>query len=73
MALRYMSTCKIGRNLPLNVFDEECLDLANPDIPSDQCEAKGHSPATDVPPAADEPVKDGLFPQGPTAATPFTL
>ena len=27
-------------NLPLSVIDEECLDLVNPDVPSDQREAK---------------------------------
>ena len=73
LALRSTSACKIGRNLPLNVIGEECLDLANPDIPSDQREAKGFSPATDVPPAAEEPLGVGFSPQGSAAATPFAL
>ena len=63
LALRSTSACKIGRNLPLNVFDEEYLDLANPEIRSDQREAKGFILTTDVPPAADDPVGDGFFPQ----------
>ena len=73
LALRSTSACKTGRNLPLNVIDEECLDLTNPDIPSDQREAKGFPPATDVPPATDEPIGDGCPPQGSIAATPFAL
>ena len=72
LALRSTSACMTGRNLPLNVIDEDCLDLANSDIPSDQRDAKGFSPATD-PPAAEEPVGDGFSPQGSTAATPFAL
>ena len=73
MALRSTSAYKTGRNLPLDVIDEECLYLANPDVPSDQREAKGLSPATDVPPVADEPIGNGSPPQGSTAATPFAL
>ena len=73
LALRSTSACKTGRNLPLNAIDEECLDLANPDVPSDQREAKGFSPATDVPPAAEEPLGVGFSPQGSAAATPFAL
>ena len=64
---------KIVRNLPLNLVDEDCPDVANPDIPSDQREAKGCSPAADVPPAADEPIGGGSPPKGSTAATPFAL
>ena len=45
----------------------------SPDIPSDQREAKGFSPATDVPPAANEPIRGGSSPQGSTAATSFAL
>ena len=71
LALRLTSACKTGRNLPLSVIDEECLDLANPDVLFDQHEAMGFSPATDVPRAADEPIGDGSPPQGSTAATPF--
>ena len=71
LALRSTSACKTGRNLPLSTIDGECLDLANPDVSSNQREAKGFSPATDVPPAADESVGDGFPPQGLTAATPF--
>ena len=73
LALRPTSAYKTGRNLPLNFIDEECVDLANPDIPSDQREAKGISPATDVPPVADEPIRGGSPPQGSTAATSFAL
>ena len=58
-------------NLPLSVIDEECLDLANLDISSDQREAKSFSSATHIPPAADEPVGDASPPQSSTAATPL--
>ena len=73
LALRSTSACKIGRNLPLNIIDEECLDLANPEIPFDQHEAKGFSPVADVPPAADELTGDGSPPQDSRTATPFAL
>ena len=70
LALRYTSACKTGRNLPFSVIDAECLDLATPDVPSDQRNVKRFPPATDVPPATDEPVRDGSSPQGSIAATP---
>ena len=70
LALRSTSACKTGRNLPLSVIDEECLDLTTPDVPSHQRNAKGFSPATDVPPAADGRVGNVSPPQGSTAATP---
>ena len=73
MALRSTSACTTGRNQPLSVIGEESLDLANPDVLSDQREAYGFSPATDVPPAAEEPLGVGFSPQGSAAATPFAL
>ena len=41
LALRSTSACKTGRNLPFSVNDAECLDLATPDVPSDQRNVKG--------------------------------
>ena len=73
LALCFTSACKTGRNLPLSVIDEECLDLTTPDVPTDQRNANGLSPATDVPPAANEPIRGGSSPQGSTAATSFAL
>ena len=68
--VRATSACKTGRNMPFSVNDTECLDLATPEVPSAQRNVKGFCPATDVPPATDEPVRDGSPPQGATAATP---
>ena len=61
-ALRSTSACKNGRNLPLSAINEESLDFANPDAPSDQREDKSFPPATGVPPAADGPVGAGFPP-----------
>ena len=69
--VRATSACKTGRNLLFRVIDEECLDVTNPVIPLDQREATGFALATDVAPAADEPLGDGSPPQGSTTATPF--
>ena len=71
LALRSTSACKTGRNVPLSVVDEKCLDLIHPDVPADRRDAKGFSPVTDVPPTADEPVGHGSPPQHSTAPTLF--
>ena len=55
-----------GRNLPISAIDEERLDFADPDAPSDQREAK----VFPRPAAADEPEGDGFPLQGSTPATP---
>ena len=70
-ALRSASASKTGRDPPLCTIDEEILDFAHLDAPSDQRTAKGFSLASGSPPATSEPVGDVFPPQGLNAATPF--
>ena len=70
LALRSTSACKTGRNLPLSVIDEECLDLATLDVHSDQRDAKVF-PRPPTFRRRPTPVGDGSPPQRSAADTPF--
>ena len=53
-ALRSRSSCKTGRNLPLNAIKEECRKIVTSDLQPDPCQTRDSSSAPGASPAANE-------------------
>lgn len=69
-ALRSAPARKTSRNPPCGAIHKERLDFAHPVPPSEHRSAMNSSSASDLPPAAREPVRNIFPPQGLNAATP---